>query len=123
VRDLSGKGNERDRRRRILTQLSRLESVERRWLGSVLSSLIFAAFITSLLVNHLEIGHLVAYQPATIPALQFILIIVAAVIILVMNLSAFIDYFAFEVHVERQVVIRKKRTRTSDEGSDVEEEQ
>jgi predicted Co/Zn/Cd cation transporter (cation efflux family) len=123
VRDLSGKVNERARRRQILTQLARLESVERRWLGSVLSSLILAAFIISLLVNHLEMGHLVANEPATIPALQFILIIVAAVVILVMNLSAFIDYFAFEVHVERQVVIRKKRTRTSDGDSDVEDEQ
>jgi hypothetical protein len=123
VRDLSGKVNERDRRGQILAQLARLESVERRWLGSVLSSLILAGFIISLLVNHLEMGHLVANQPAEIPALQFILIIVAAVVILVMNLAAFIDYFAFEVHVERQVVIRKKRTRMSREGDEVEEEQ
>jgi hypothetical protein len=108
---LNGKVHEKDRRQQILAQLARLESVERRWLGSVLASMILSAFILLLLIDHLEMGHVVSNQPAQIPAIQFLLVLVASMLILIMNLAAFVDYFAFEVHVERQVVITKKRRR------------
>lgn len=110
--------------KQVLKQIKRLESVERRWLGSVLSSLILASFIIALVIDHLDMGHLLSDEPAQIPAIQFLLLIIAAAMILAMNLAAFVDYFAFEVHVERQVVIRKKRTRASQsEEEEVDDEE
>lgn len=113
-----------DKKQQILAQLARLESVERRWLGSVLASMFLAAFILVALVNRLEMSHLFGSQPAEIPRIQFLLTIASSAVIFIMNLAAFIDYFAFEVHVERQVVITKKRRRPSaDDDDDVEQEE
>jgi hypothetical protein len=98
--------------KQILKQVARLESVERRWLGSVFASLFLAAFILVLAIDHVEMGHLWANEPAVVPAIQFLLILVSSAIIMITSLAAIIDYFAFELHVERQVVITKKRRRT-----------
>jgi hypothetical protein len=118
---LSGRVHEKDRRVQILAKLARLEAVERRWLGCVVVSLILGAAILAFTVNHLELGHVLGNQPAQIPVIQFILLILAATVIVVVNLRAFIDYFALELHVERQIVI-KKRVRGRD-GEDVKDDE
>lgn len=112
-----------DKKQQILAQLARLESVERRWLGSVLASMFLGSFMLGILVFHLEMGHILTNQPAEIPRFQFLLMIMMSAAIFVMNLAAFIDYFAFSVHVERQVIITKKhrRSSTSDEEEDNDE--
>lgn len=111
------------RKQQLLTSLSRLEAVERRWVGSVLTSLILSTIIIALLTDHLDIGHLLDNQPTQIPATQFILLIILAAIILVANLTAFLEYFGFELHVSRQIVIRKRHTRMPrGEENELEEE-
>ena len=102
--------------KQILTKLRRLQSVERRWLGSVIISSILSCFIVILLIGHLDIGRILSNQPTSIPATQFLLVMICAAIIALCSLTAFVDYFAFEVHVERQMIITKKRRQPLDEG-------
>lgn len=102
---------EKRRRQQILQQLARLESVERRWLGSVLSSLILATFMVAIVTGHLDLGNILSNQPIQIPVIQFLLLVAAAAAILTMNLRAFVDYFTLEIRVERAVEIRKRRVK------------
>ena len=122
MRGLSGKGREKDKRAQILAQLARLEAVERRWLGSVVVSLFLGIVILAFALDHLQLGHILGNQAAEIPAIQFILLILASTVIVVVNLRAFIDYFSLELHVERQIVI-KKRVRARDEENDEDAEE
>jgi hypothetical protein len=95
----------------ILRQLERLEAVEKRWLGSVLGSLILSGIMLAIALDHLHLNSILADVPAEIPAVQFLVMIVALTIILFVNLAAFIEYFTVEVHVQRQVVISKRHPR------------
>ena len=79
-------------------------SVEKRWLGSVISSLILSTFIVGIVVQQVLTG----FTPMN--SVHYLVVLVCAAIILALSIIAFVDYFAVElnVHVRRQVSISKK---------------
>ena len=105
---------------KILTDLASLEAVERRWLGSVLGGIILAILNLIIFLSYLHVGQLLSGQPASIAPIPFLLLIVAAVAGLVMNLVAFMEYFAFDVRlkVQRGMVIKKRRHREGIENEE-----
>jgi len=100
--------------RELLAKIAKLEAVERRWLWSVISSIILAAILIVLVLAHLDMGSIARNEPVRISATHFLLLLPATIIILISNLSVFIEYFAFELHVERAVVIKKRHLRRSE---------
>jgi cytochrome b subunit of formate dehydrogenase len=79
-------------------------SVEKRWLGSVLVSMIASTFIVGIVVTQVLQG----FTP--MDSLRYLVILVCAALILALSIIAFVDYFAvdFSVNVRRQVSISKK---------------
>jgi hypothetical protein len=79
-------------------------SVQKRWLGSVLVSMIGALFIVGIIVMQILQG----FTPMN--SLHYLVILVCAALILALSIIAFIDYFAFEfsLKVRQQVSISKK---------------
>ena len=79
-------------------------SVEKRWLGSVITSLILSIFIVGIVVQQVLQG----FTP--MDSTHYLVILVCAVLILALSIIAFVDYFAveFSVNVRRQVSISKK---------------
>ncbi len=83
---------------------SRSLSVEKRWLGSVIASLILSTFIVGIVVQQVLQGF------APMDSTHYLVILVCAALILALSIIAFVDYFAveFRVNVRRQVSISKK---------------
>ncbi len=79
-------------------------SVEKRWLGSVIASLILSTFIVGIVVQQVLQG----FTP--MDSTHYLVILVCAALILALSIIAFVDYFAveFRVNVRRQVSISKK---------------
>jgi hypothetical protein len=79
-------------------------SVEKRWLGSVIASLILSTFIVGIVTMQVLQGF------ARMDSTHYLVILVCAAIILTLSIIAFIDYFAveFSLNVRRQVSISKK---------------
>lgn len=79
-------------------------SVEKRWLGSVLVSMIASTFIVGIVVMQVLQG----FTP--MDSTHYLVILVCAALILALSIIAFVDYFAveFSVNVHRQVTISKK---------------
>jgi len=79
-------------------------SVEKRWLASVIVSLILSTFIVAIVVMQV----LQDFTP--MDSLHYLVILVCGAIILTLSIVAFIDYFAveFSINVHRQVTISKK---------------
>jgi len=79
-------------------------SVEKRWLASVLVSMIASTFIVGIVVTQVLQGF------TAMDSLHYLTILVCAVLILALSIIAFVDYFAVElnVHVRRQVSISKR---------------
>ena len=100
----------------LIGKLSKLEAVERRWLWAVFSSIILGAILVALTLLHLDFAVLASREPVRIPPTQFLTVILGSIIILISNTSVLIEYFAFELRVERAVVIKKRRrSRPGDE--------
>ena len=99
MRGLSAKAHEE-----VKPMSSRSLSVEKRWLGSVISSLILSTFIVGIVVQQVLTG----FTP--MDSTHYLVILVCAAIILALSIVAFVDYFAVElrVNVRRQVSISKK---------------
>ena len=93
----------------IFSKISRLEAVERRWLWSVLASIILSSILVALSLSHLDIAGIARTEPVRIPPTQFLIQTIALIVILVSNLLVLIEYFAFELRVERAVVIKKRK--------------
>jgi hypothetical protein len=94
--------------------------VEKRWLGSVLVSMIASTFIVGIVTMQVLGG----FTP--MDSLHYLVILVCAAFILALSLIAFIDYFAieFSLNVRPQVTIskkelmeRKRRGRPGEENS------
>lgn len=79
-------------------------SVEKRWLGSVLVSMIASVFIVGIVTMQVLQG----FTP--MDALHYLVILICAIFILALAIIAFIDYFAvtLNVNVRRQVSISKR---------------
>ena len=86
-------------------QLQRTMSVEKRWLGSVIASLILSTFIVGIVIGQILRG----FTP--MPVTNYLVILVCAALVLALSLIAFVDYFAvsLSVKVRRQVTISKKQ--------------
>ena len=78
--------------------------MEKRWLGSVIASLILSTFIVAIVVQQVLAGF------APVNSTHYLVILVCAALILALSIIAFVDYFAVEVslNVRRQVSISKK---------------
>ena len=99
----------------FVSKISRLEAVERRWLWAVFSSIILGAILLALAVAHLDLTAFTNREAIQLPPTQFLVFVIGLTIILASNISVLIEYFAFELRIERAVVIKKrKRTRTDD---------
>jgi hypothetical protein len=95
-------------------------TVERRWITSVLASLILGVVIVYITVRH------VLDNFSAMTSNEYIIVLVAAIIITSVCFVAFIDFFAvdFSVRVRKQVSIskkelmeRKRRSRLGDEAN------
>jgi hypothetical protein len=87
-------------------------SVEKRWLGSVLVSMIASIFIVGIVTMQVLQG----FTP--MGSLHYLVILVCAAFILALSIIAFIDYFAvtLNVKVRRQVSISKKEMQAMKEA-------
>jgi len=99
----------------VIAKLQRLESIERRWLLTIIGTIVLGAIILTMVLVHLDIGGVIRSEAVKISSTQFLVFLVLAAIILVANISVFIQYFALEVHVERALSIRKRKRGTSEE--------
>ncbi len=108
-------------REQLLTKLSKLEAVERRWLWSVLASIILGAVLMAIAFTHLDLGAIFRSDPIRLPPTQFVIFAVGITIIVLSNLAVLVEYFAFELRVERAIVIKKRRGRKSNGGKDEDE--
>lgn len=115
MKDLSDKAREKEKRSRLLGKLAQLESIERRWISTLIASIVLGFTMTILLFIRLDIAGLVKVQ---LPATQFIILLVSAAIITILNLLAFIQYFAFSLSVERAVTVKKIRSDDDDGNED-----
>jgi hypothetical protein len=97
VRDLSGKDEEAG-------SLSSTLTVERRWLSSVIVSIVLSAVVIVITVYHM------VHQFAAMSPTMYVAVLVCSAVIFALSFIAFIDYFAVELHVkvQRQVSISKK---------------
>ncbi len=93
----------------FLGKLSRLEAVERRWLWSVFATLVLGAISFALSVSHLHLAGIVKREPVLVPPTQFLIITISLAIIVASTVAVLIEYFAFELRVERAVVIKKRK--------------
>lgn len=102
-------------KRKILADLSELESVERHWLASILAGIIVGAIDLGLFLQFL--GDMLKGRPLIFPAISFFVVVAINAILLAMSLWAFAEYFNLElrVNVGRGMVIKKRRGRTWDE--------
>lgn len=108
-------------REQLLTKLSKLEAVERRWLWSVLASIILGAVLMAIAFTHLDLGAIFRSDPIRMPPTQFVIFAVSITIIVLSNLAVLVEYFAFELRVERAIVIKKRRGRKSVEAEEEED--
>ena len=92
-------------KQKILTDLSELESVERRWLASILAG------ITVGIINFTALTSSMGKIPLTL----LIVLGATTVMLLIISLVAFIEYFSFDFHlkIRRAMIIKKKQTRPS----------
>src|SRR3972149_5058420 len=105
----------------FMSKISRLEAVERRWLWAVFSSIILGAILLALAVAHLDLTAFTNREAIQLPPTQFLVFVIGPTIILASNISVLIEYFAFELRIERAVVIKKrKRTRADDSEEEAE---
>jgi hypothetical protein len=83
---------------------SRTFAVEKRWITSVLTSLILSSVIVYITVRHV----LASFSPMS--SNEYIIVMVAAIVIASVSFVAFIDFFAIElsVRVRKQVSISKR---------------
>lgn len=113
-----------EKKQQILGKIARLESAERRVLWAVFASVILAGLVLGLVLSHLDLTSLTSREPVRFPPTQFLMITISAIIILISNIAVLVDYFAFELHVERAVTIKKRRpgrSRGEEEESEGEE--
>jgi uncharacterized membrane protein YphA (DoxX/SURF4 family) len=109
VKDLNGKAHKEPQfKQKILADLGQLESVERRWLASILAGMITSAINLLIFLPH--IGEILSGQPVVIPLFPLLVAIVAVVVLLVMSLAAFTQYFSLDLRfsVRRGMVIKKR---------------
>jgi hypothetical protein len=114
VKDLSGKVHkEPEFERKILTDIGELESVERRWLAGILAGIIVGAVDLAIFLGHL--WEVLNGQPASLPRISFIAVVATNVVLLVMSVMAFAEYFSlslsFHFNVRRGMIIGKRRSR------------
>jgi hypothetical protein len=92
--------------------IKRTVTVEKRWITSVLATIILSTAILILSIDFpLYHGYdILSDAPFQISSRHFAGIILCAAVMLVLSIIAFIDYFSFEVNlrVRRQVAITKK---------------
>lgn len=96
----------------LLTKLSQLEAVERRWLLSIFSSLILSSILLALALGHLNLGAITRGEWVRVPPTQFLIMTVLLALILASSIMVIVEYFAFELRIERAVVIKKRRKRS-----------
>jgi hypothetical protein len=100
-------------KQKIITDLGELESVERRWLAGILAGIIVGAINLTIFLQHL--WEILNGQPASLPIIQFVVVVATTAVLLVMSLMAFAEYFSlslsFRLSVGRGMVIRKRRDR------------
>jgi hypothetical protein len=127
VRDLSTKVRKESQfKQKILTDISALESVERRWLAGILAGMAVGAIDVILFLPHL--WEILNGQPIIIPLIAFAVVVTSAAVLLIMSLAAFGEYFSLSlslrVNVGRGMVIKKRGSRSAmknmekDEGLD-----
>ena len=79
-------------------------TVEKRWITSVLAGLLLPIVIVYIVVRHVLNGF------SAMGATEYIIVLVAAIVVAVFGFVAFIDFFSVElsVRVRKQVSISKK---------------
>ncbi|MGA8856795.1 MAG: hypothetical protein WB643_06455 [Candidatus Bathyarchaeia archaeon] len=110
-------------KQKILTDLGELESVERRWLAGILAGIIVGAINLTIFLTHL--WKILNGQPASLPLVQFVVVVATTAVLLVMSVMAFAEYFSlslsFRMSVGRGMIIRKRTGRQRSGQEDAED--